>query len=179
MTASLQHARPILAAALDAGFRESGLQSLKCLDDSNAFPMVAIRTAGLALSSVIGFIHEGLKGGDDKICPLVDDNYLRVLIELDNERFKANTDRIKRLGEELKRIGANERESHSKAWEDKATRAERKRAEGLREQARQRGRATSKQSDGFESSTDIIVPLQSLNRSIEDDPPQVRASVSS
>ncbi|KAL8879587.1 MAG: hypothetical protein Q9192_008200, partial [Flavoplaca navasiana] len=40
-TASLSHAAPILSAAISAGFRESGVQSLKNLSDPNAIPMVA------------------------------------------------------------------------------------------------------------------------------------------
>ncbi|KAL8875598.1 MAG: hypothetical protein Q9192_009023, partial [Flavoplaca navasiana] len=42
-TASLSHAAPILSAAISAGFRESGVQSLKNLTDPNAIPMVAVR----------------------------------------------------------------------------------------------------------------------------------------
>ncbi|KAL2042679.1 hypothetical protein N7G274_004438 [Stereocaulon virgatum] len=63
MAASLYHAQPILTAAINAGFRESGIQSLKNLDDANAFPMVAIRTAGLALESIVGVVSERGKFG--------------------------------------------------------------------------------------------------------------------
>ena len=62
MAATLKHAQPVLAAASAAGFRESGLQSLKNLDDADAFPIVAVRTSGLALESIIG-IRES--NGDD------------------------------------------------------------------------------------------------------------------
>ena len=100
MTASLHHAQPILAAAINAGFRESGVQSLKNLDDPNAFPMVAMRTAGLATSSLVGCIEE-LQGGQEKICSLVSEEYLQMMLNTANARFLANEERIKRLDSNL------------------------------------------------------------------------------
>ena len=135
MTASLHHAKPILAAALDSGFRESGVQSLKSLEDSNAFPMVAVRTAGLGLSSVIGIVHAGCDSETGAVHVLVDDAYLRVLLALANERFNANSERIRRLQESLSRLKEPKKGRYGDDWEDRAVRAERKRAEGLRERA--------------------------------------------
>ncbi|KAF7508472.1 hypothetical protein GJ744_009185 [Endocarpon pusillum] len=57
MTASLHHAKPLLSAAINSGFRESGVQSLKNLDNPNACPMVAIRTAGLGLEAIIALFE--------------------------------------------------------------------------------------------------------------------------
>ena len=57
MTASLQHAKPLLSATINSGFRESGVQSLKNLDDQNACPMVAVRTAGLKLEAIVGYLE--------------------------------------------------------------------------------------------------------------------------
>ena len=134
MTASLRHAQPVLSAAINAGFRESGVQSLKNLDDANSFPMVAIRTSGLALSSLIGF---ATTSGDGLAIAqaLVDDNHLGMLLQLANDRFKANAERIKRFEEDLfKKLES--RQSTDPDWEDAKTRRERKRAEGLREQER-------------------------------------------
>ena len=128
MTASLHHAQPILAAAINAGFRESGIQSLKNLDDANAFPMVAIRSSGLALESIVGSMQDDLEAGE--IHSLVSEDYLDMLIKLANERFKTNTERMQRFEEDLFRREAGPEE----AWEDRKARQERKRAEGLKQQ---------------------------------------------
>ena len=143
MTASLQHAQPILAAALSAGFRESGVQSLKNLDDPHAFPMVAIRTSGLALGSVVGYLreHEHEDGhyqneGDPQhpatIHSLVDEDYLAFLVRLANERFGANAARVRRLSDNL--FARPDPAACEPAWEDKAARRRRLRAEGLETQ---------------------------------------------
>jgi tRNA wybutosine-synthesizing protein 3 len=63
MTASLHHAQPIVAAAINAGFRESGVQSLKNLSDGNVFPMVAVRSAGLRVESLVGVCYD-----HDRVC---------------------------------------------------------------------------------------------------------------
>ena len=142
MTASLHHAQPILAAAINAGFRESGIQSLKNLDDVNAFPMVAIRSSGLALESVIGCVPDHVKDTskgaiDDKyylnnedVHSLVGDSYLGLLLNIANDRFKSNTERMRRFESDL-----FEREAATISnWEDSKTRQERKKAEGLKQQ---------------------------------------------
>ena len=128
MCASLQHARPILAAAINAGFRESGVQSLKNLDDANAFPMVAIRSSGLALESVVGWAADGITALGEAVRSLVSENYLGLLFELAAGRFKTNAERIMRLEDNLFRRGTEDRK-----WEDVKERHERKRAEGLRQ----------------------------------------------
>ena len=134
MAASLHHAQPVLSSAIDAGFRESGIQSLKNLEDPNAFPMVAIRTSGLALSSLIGFVANDVNGAD-MVHAMVDESYLRVLLQLANGRFDDNAERIKRFEENLfQKIESRQRLDLN--WEDSKTRQERKRAEGLREQER-------------------------------------------
>ena len=132
MTASLHHAGPVLSAAINAGFRESGVQSLKNLDDTNAFPMVAVRTSGLAFESLIGGLDED-KGIGAEILSLVDEGYLETLLELGNERFLANTERIERFQKELFRCQTKD----LGMWEDKNQRRERKRAEGLKRQQEQ------------------------------------------
>ncbi|MCJ1355808.1 MAG: hypothetical protein MMC33_005800 [Icmadophila ericetorum] len=131
MAASLQHAKPILSAAINAGFRETGLQSLKNLEDLNAFPMVAIRSSGLALGSLIGFAND-IDG--EGIQSLVDENYLNVLLDLANERFEANTQRINRLKSQM---NPSSKENEI-AWEDPFARKARKKAEGLQRRDRHR-----------------------------------------
>lgn len=134
MTASLHHAQPVLAAAINAGFRESGVQSLKNLDDANAFPMVAIRSSGLALESVVGvgIDKDGVDGVGDEVSvdSIVSEEGLDLLLKLANVRFSVNTERMRRFEDEL-----FSKEARRKAvWEDGATRRARKQAEGLRKQ---------------------------------------------
>ncbi|KAL8935141.1 MAG: hypothetical protein Q9216_005565 [Gyalolechia sp. 2 TL-2023] len=138
-SASLAHAAPILSAAISAGFRESGVQSLKNLGDPNALPMVGIRSAGLAFESIIGVVRDApnrqnpLEDGEDDngveeiTEALVDEEYLEMLVKIANERFEANTQRIRRFEENL--FGGKTKEEDK--WEDKEGRKERKRREGL------------------------------------------------
>lgn len=150
MTASLHHAQRILSAAINAGFRESGVQSLKNLDDANSFPMVAVRSSGLALSSLIGFASVD-DDGEDVIESMVDEEHLELLLRLGNARFVANTERIRRFEEGL--FGG--RRCQELEWEDTKTRRERKRAEGLKEKERvQRQNAQREQSHEAEASED-------------------------
>ncbi len=126
MAASLYHAQPILCAAINAGFRESGVQSLKNLEDPNAFPMVAVRTAGLALGSIIGHVCE--KGtGEEDVRALVSEEYLETLLKVANARFAVNAERIERFSDSL----FHGNKSSESSWEDPQSRRERKRAEGL------------------------------------------------
>lgn len=136
MTASLHHAQPILAAAINAGFRESGIQSLKNLDDFNAFPMVAIRTAGLAFESLVGVVSNRTQDQEDgpeseeHITRIVSKAYLKLLTGIANERFKMNAVRIQRFEQDL----FKREEGHEQTWEDSKSRQERKRAMGLEQQ---------------------------------------------
>lgn len=129
MTASLHHAKIILAAAINSGFRESGVQSLKNLDDVNASPMVAVRTSGLAFESLIGYSEHRDDSGES-LKPLVSEEYLRMLLRIGNERFVTNRERIARFKDEL--FGGSDRESQ---WESTEVRRERKRNAGLAQQA--------------------------------------------
>lgn len=129
MTASLHHAQPILAAAINAGFRESGIQSLRNLDDVNAFPMVAIRSSGLALESIIGSAFTN----GHYICAvhsIVDEDYLELLLKVANDRFYSNTERMRRFESDLfERVATK-----PSTWEDSQIRKDRKRVEGLKQQ---------------------------------------------
>ena len=130
MTASLAHASSVLAAAINAGFRESGVQSLKNLDDPlNAFPMVAVRTSGLAFESLIGYAVEDTHIDEAKgdIHSLVSEDYLGMLLEVANERFQANKQRMHRFEMGLFRT----EQSKPTEWETHQSRQARKRADGL------------------------------------------------
>lgn len=126
MAASLHHAKPILSAAINAGFRESGIQSLKNLEDPNAFPMVAVRTAGLALGSLIGHACE-TETGAEEVRALVSEEYLETILKVANARFAANAKRIERFSDGL----FHGHKDNELSWEDPQARRERKRAEGL------------------------------------------------
>ena len=132
MAASLHHAQPILSAAINAGFRESGVQSLKNLNDGKAFPMIAVRSSGLALSSLIGVLTDDTCGSD--INCIVSEGYLQVLLELANKRFEANSERIARFRQHLSR----NIEEDQPPWEDKEERVARMKAQGLARQLKKR-----------------------------------------
>jgi tRNA wybutosine-synthesizing protein 3 len=125
MTVSLAKAQLILSAAMAAGMRESGVQSLKTLTTPTSFPTVAVRCVGLAFSSVIGYLDEN----EGSPRSLVSEEYLMTMIMLANSRFSANASRIARFQAAL---ALHQRPQ--KIWEDKSTRAARKRLEGLRKQ---------------------------------------------
>ncbi|KAF6219602.1 hypothetical protein HO133_004071 [Letharia lupina] len=156
MTASLHRAQPILAAAINAGFRESGIQSLKNLDDRTAFPMVAIRTAGLAFESLVGLIPNRTQDREDgaeieeHVTCIVSEEYLELLVNIANERFKTNAERIQRFEQDL----FKREEGLGQAWEDSNCRQERKRAEGLEQQQTLR-KAQVTQERGGPSPSDI------------------------
>ena len=66
------------------------MQSLKNLDDPNAFPMVAIRTSGLALSSLVGFMNAD-SSDSETVQSMVDEMHLRMLLKLGNARFEGES----------------------------------------------------------------------------------------
>ena len=154
MAATLDHAQPVLAAASSSGFRESGLQSLRCLDggDDGPSPIVAVRSAGLSFESIIGYCEsspgdvdverEGDKDDEPVIRSLVSEEYLRMLVAMANERFSVNTERKERFRTNLMDLysqrhngGIKSKDNSMKGkdpgWEDPEARRARKRAEGL------------------------------------------------
>lgn len=153
MTASLHHAKPLLSAAIGSGFRESGVQSLKNLDDPAACPMLAVRTAGLGLEAIVASTsgrttrpNRTTSSEDGSICfrQLVSRDYIAMLLKMCNQRFIANQARIERFRVLLRETMALEmkRAQREEEWESPQARRERKRAEGLRIQEAQRGSAS-------------------------------------
>ncbi|OAT11455.1 DUF207 domain-containing protein, variant 2 [Blastomyces gilchristii SLH14081] len=137
MASSLKHAQPVLTAATTAGFRESGIQSLRCLDDTEAYPIVAVRSSGLALESIIGFHQQsiGNEREEDIVRSLVSEDYLRMLLAAANERFQTNAERRERFWTKLQELCKGHPgniSSRRPDWEDPEARRQRKRAEGLR-----------------------------------------------
>ncbi|CRG86222.1 hypothetical protein PISL3812_03225 [Talaromyces islandicus] len=151
MAATLHHAHPVLTAASNAGFRESGLQSLRCLettpenssqassaDSSTPSPIVAVRSSGLSFESVIGYYEETPDGGESIMRSLVTEEYLKMLVALANERFVVNKSRVERFRAKLLELyaaasspTANSKSRKPPGWEDPQVRREKKRAEGL------------------------------------------------
>ncbi|MCJ1393337.1 hypothetical protein MMC18_006210 [Xylographa bjoerkii] len=131
MAASLHHAQPVLAAAINAGFRESGVQSLKNLDDPKAFPMVAIRSSGIGLSSLIGYAVDDDEEGS--IQCIVEEGYLQLLLNIANQRFLENLKRVDRFQSQL----LHSEQKQERHWEDGKARRERLKAQGLEERKNQ------------------------------------------
>ncbi|KAI9670868.1 MAG: hypothetical protein M1817_003753 [Caeruleum heppii] len=144
LAASLDHAQLVLTAALQAGFRESGAMSITARSSPTRLPMVAVRTNGLAFDSVIGYLDENDGQKPDQIQSLVNETYLRTLVNIANHRFEENEKRKEQFGRNLLEmmnsirrpenlLGA-ETEDPDEPWEDSTLRRQRKRMEGLRQQ---------------------------------------------
>lgn len=123
----------VLSAASGAGFRESGAMGLSCSVDGNVTPMVAVRSTGLGFDSIIGY-----QSADGNINSLVTEEYLELLVNTANERFKTNTERIERFRSGISAsYHSNKTQNGTEPgalWEDKDIRKARKRAEGLAKQ---------------------------------------------
>lgn len=152
LTASLSHAKQALSAALTSGFRESGISSIT--SDGNV--MLAVRTAGLAFDSVVAYLdHSG------HVVPMVDEGYLRTLLQVSLDRFQVNTERKERFREALlhaiQGTGKPGREN-KEGWEPADERRERKRAEGLRKKAEMQQQKSAAQNE--DKSHDVLSPEQ-------------------
>ena len=152
LCATLRHAKPLLTAAINAGFRESGVQSLRALDDPDAGVMLAIRTAGVGFTSTVGFVD---KQGD--VVRIVSDEYLEMCVRVVNDRFAANMDRRGRLEDELKKVMAAEFTPNGQG-ESKEERRQWKKEEGLRrQQAERQAAAKDEEEEGdSDSSSDML-----------------------
>lgn len=132
--------------------------------------MVAVRSAGLAFESIIGVVVDEVPNPSDAsmedretdrvgrkevVKALVDERYLEMLVGIANERFAANTERIKRFEETL--FGGKSIKEHD--WEDKKARQERKRKEGLRrrEELKVERNGRDNSVEGIHGEKDIII----------------------
>lgn len=151
----MDQAQLVLNAALAAGFRESGAVSLGSTKTSDANPMVAVRSAGYSFDSIIGYQDEN---GEN--VALVDEKYLRILVDIANERFKINVDRIARFRKALMEAyqhGTLDAAGSSKPdWEDAEVRKRRKREEGLARQQALKSQASEARDESTEKDTDDI-----------------------
>ena len=119
---------------MTAGFRESGISGVNGRrsrgDDENNHPepMLAIRSTGLAFDSVVGFVNS-----EGHAVPMVSEEYLRVLMQIGNERFVVNAERRERFNKALLDLNRSE-PGKNIGWEPQDARKERKRIEGLQRQ---------------------------------------------
>lgn len=136
---------------MGAGFRESGAVSLGASKLGEANPVVAVRSTGYSFDSIIGYQDEAGRN-----VSLIDENHLRTLVCIANERFKINVERIARFRTQLLESYRPTSETTSGSskpdWEDADARKQRKRAEGLaRQQALQSASSERKAPAGNES----------------------------
>ncbi|RYP33387.1 hypothetical protein DL767_004792 [Monosporascus sp. MG133] len=112
-----------------AGFRESGAINLTANAGEPVTPIVAIRSMGLALESLIGMQIQDVPQRTVSV------EYLETLLRIANERFVANAERIERFRLGVLEATQPRKEKDGTEWEDAQARRERKRAEGLRRKA--------------------------------------------
>ncbi|KAI9828304.1 MAG: hypothetical protein M1832_002732 [Thelocarpon impressellum] len=140
LTASPHHAQLVLQSAMLSGFRESGAMTSTSYARSGQLPMVAVRCQGLGLDSIIGYLDDGAEEPTD-LCSMVDEDYLRTIVAVVNERFVENSKRTERFRQVL--LGLCKHDATYKSgsegwanapWEDPEMRRARKRAQGLSQQ---------------------------------------------
>ncbi|TAQ89833.1 hypothetical protein B7494_g1841 [Chlorociboria aeruginascens] len=170
LTASLEQAQIVLSAALQAGFRESGALNLISSSAESPTPMVAVRSMGLALESIVGCHRDPTpdqEQEDEKteIC-ITPEVQLDSLLQISNLRFRENTIRIDRFRKLLKDLtaGGLNRDTKRKGqdgveWEDAQSRKERKKAEGLKRSLELRN-SGHKSARGPDDSRDLAFPVE-------------------
>jgi tRNA wybutosine-synthesizing protein 3 len=121
LCSSLESAHKVNTAAYQSGFTESGISSISTDNLRTSTAMVAIRTTSLAFDSVIGY-----EGADGKLIPMVTEAYMRVLVELCNEKFRSNKQSFKPQQSQY---------SGPSAWEPIEQRRARMKEDGIRRQA--------------------------------------------
>jgi tRNA wybutosine-synthesizing protein 3 len=89
--------------------------------------MVAVRSTGYSFDAIVGYHHDAGQN-----IALVDETYLRTLVNVANERFNVNTERIARFHEQYSPKAPSS--LHKLDWEDADARKIRKREEGLARQ---------------------------------------------
>lgn len=120
---------------MQSGLRESGISGILDSKGQPSTPMVAVRSSGLALDSIIGFVDsQESTSGTATVQPMVTEYYLRTLVKVANERFATNEQRKVRFADALdlqRPARVSGRLSGRHGIESRAVRKERKRAEGL------------------------------------------------
>lgn len=109
--------------------------------------MVAVRSTGYSFDSIIGYQNE-----EGRNIALVNEQYLRTLVDIANDRFRINTERIARFRNALLDVFQSPSQSSGTSskpgWEDADARKRRKREEGLARQQAQQLRKSEQSSAG-------------------------------
>jgi tRNA wybutosine-synthesizing protein 3 len=93
--------------------------------------MVAVRSMGLSFESLIGVMDS-----DGRKTPIVSPGYLKMLVQIGNERFLENAKRIARFLDALRAETEDKGDGPGRSKEEeKEARREMKRAAGLKRQA--------------------------------------------
>ncbi|KAF2421243.1 hypothetical protein EJ08DRAFT_653477 [Tothia fuscella] len=138
LTSSIKDAQIVLSAASTAGFRESGAMGLSANHDTTITPMIAVRSTGLSFDTIIGYKTTASESEEnDEIISTVTEEHLKLMVNIANERFEVNSERIQRFRNAL--VASQQRadgngNGEGPEWEDKAVRIARKREEGLERQ---------------------------------------------
>ncbi|KAI0431794.1 methyltransferase TYW3-domain-containing protein [Xylaria sp. FL1042] len=149
LTASLEHAQLLLRCGLQAGFRESGAINLTSTAGEATTPIVAVRSMGLSLESLIGIQEDGVAK-----CTVSND-YLLSLLRIANERFEENRKRIERFRTTILEASKPPKKRDGTEWEDAQARRERKREEGLRRKAELQGQSQKERDTGKSDDADL------------------------
>jgi hypothetical protein len=105
VAASAEDAQIALKAALQAGFRESGISGLFDSKGRPSTPVVAVRSSGLSLDAIIGYTDPNAPELDAGILhPMISESYLRTILGLANQRFATNEERKCRFEESFRRL---------------------------------------------------------------------------
>ncbi|KAJ4297780.1 hypothetical protein N0V90_005675 [Kalmusia sp. IMI 367209] len=146
LAASLDDCQRVLTAALNAGFRESGAVSLTPSKSGELNPIVAVRSTGFSYDAIIGY-----QNNLEENVSLVDEQYLRTLVHVANERFQINAERIARfrtaLLEQYHPRDTQSQNGSTFDWEDAEARKQRKREEGLARQQALKAQSREKYKD--------------------------------
>ncbi|KAI0906127.1 methyltransferase TYW3-domain-containing protein [Ustulina deusta] len=153
LTASLEHAQLLLRCGLQAGFRESGAINLTSTAAEAVTPIVAIRSMGLSLESLIGIQEDGMTK-----CTVSND-YLLGLLRIANERFEENRKRIERFRIAVLDASNPPKKGDGTEWEDAQARRERKRVEGLRRKAELQEQSQRERGAGEGDDVDLDFPM--------------------
>ncbi|KAG9512081.1 hypothetical protein KCU71_g12761, partial [Aureobasidium melanogenum] len=132
LCSSLESAQKLDTAALQSGFRESGISNISTDNLRTSTAMVAIRNTDLSFDSVIGY-----EADDGKLIPMVNEAYMRILVELCNQKFQVNKERTEAFREALFTSFKPQQVQSSGpcAWEPIEQRRARMKEDGLRRQA--------------------------------------------
>ena len=136
LTASPEHAQVLIKAAVSSGFRETGAINLIPSHNTREgllppHPIVAIRTAGVAFESLLGF--------ETMSCQralLTTRHGIAAMVDIAVERSIENASRRSRFEDTLFDLlqRAEGRRARADAWEDPEERRKRMRMEGLQRQ---------------------------------------------